>query len=50
MPDAAAACSLSRMAHKERPSLEVVRYMVAAITTARMTATTGKADGSVPMV
>src|ERR1041385_2036913 len=48
MPDADATCSLSRIAHIARPNFEVVRYIVAAMTSTRMRAITGKAVGSVP--
>ena len=48
MPDADATCSLSRIAHIARPNFEVVRYIVAAIISARITAITGNAVGSVP--
>ena len=49
MPEAAATCSLSRTAHIARPSFEVVRYIVAAIISARIDAITGNAVGSVPV-
>ena len=45
MPEAAATCSLSRIAHIARPSFERVRYIVAASTSARMIAITGNAVG-----